>query len=167
MPGSFFEQDHLLSLIILGVHAKRSPKCAPISKQKLMKPKIQSIVFFLTLRVPGNFLKKTEALDAELSKREEAVTISYSAAVDFLQYIYSVLVAKNMIRSRCSSGIFLHIYFLTILIMVTEWLYWKKVLFGCFRLMWLWILIAVMKRCIKRCALQRYRISFKLVSAVF
>ena len=79
--------------------------------------------FFSNFEGTGQLSEKTEALDAELSKREEAVTISYSAAVDFLQYIYSVLVAKNMIQSRCSSGIFLHIYFLTILIMVTEWLY--------------------------------------------
>ena len=35
MFGSFFEQDHLLNLIILRVYAKRSPKCAGISKQKL------------------------------------------------------------------------------------------------------------------------------------
>ena len=34
--GSFFEQDHLLSLFISGVYAKRLPKCARISIQKLM-----------------------------------------------------------------------------------------------------------------------------------
>ena len=33
--GSFFEQDHLLNLFILRVYAKRSPKWAHISKQKL------------------------------------------------------------------------------------------------------------------------------------
>ena len=33
--GSFFEQDHLLNLFNLGVYAKRWPKCARISKQKL------------------------------------------------------------------------------------------------------------------------------------
>ena len=38
---------------------------------------------------------KTEALHAELNERAEAATSSYSAEVDFLQYIYSVLVAKN------------------------------------------------------------------------
>ena len=36
-----------------------------------------------------------EALHAELNKRGEAATGSYSTEVDFLQYIYSVLVAKN------------------------------------------------------------------------
>ena len=34
--GWFFEQDHLLNLFILGVYAKRWPKCARISIQKLM-----------------------------------------------------------------------------------------------------------------------------------
>ena len=33
--GWFFEQDHVLNLFILGVYAKRLPKCARISKQKL------------------------------------------------------------------------------------------------------------------------------------
>ena len=49
----------------------------------------------------GLLSEKTEALHAKLNERAEAATSSYSAAVDFLQYIYSVLVAKNMIRSRC------------------------------------------------------------------
>ena len=39
----------------------------------------------------GLLSEKTEALSAEL----KAATRSYSAEVDFLQYIYSVLVAKN------------------------------------------------------------------------
>ena len=46
------------------------------------------------MEVQGYFLKKP-ALRAKLSKRAEAATSSYSAAVYFLQYIYSVLVAKN------------------------------------------------------------------------
>ena len=46
---------------------------------------------------------KTEALHAEFNKRAEATTSKYSAEVNFLQYIYSVLVTKNhkKIRSRC------------------------------------------------------------------
>ena len=46
---------------------------------------------------------KAEVLHAKFNKRVEAATISYIAAVRFLQYIYSVLVAKNhqRIRSRC------------------------------------------------------------------
>ena len=40
-------------------------------------------------------MKKIEALYVELNKRVKAVTSSYSATGDFLQYIYFVLVAKN------------------------------------------------------------------------
>ena len=36
-----------------------------------------------------------EALHAELNERWEAATSIYSAEVDFLQYIYLVLVTKN------------------------------------------------------------------------
>ena len=56
----------------------------------------------------------------------EAATNSYYAKGDFLQYAYSVLVAKshNKIRSRCLvHEFFFHRYFLTILNMVTEQLY--------------------------------------------
>ena len=58
MSGSFFEQDHLLNLIILGVYAKRWPKCARISKQKLMQHKIWSMIFFLILAVRRFFSRK-------------------------------------------------------------------------------------------------------------
>ena len=67
--------------------------------------------FFLTLTVRGPFHRKdfkwkkyggtglisekTEAMYAELNESAEAVTSSYSATGDFLQYIYSVLVTKN------------------------------------------------------------------------
>ena len=51
----------------------------------------------------GLISEKTEALYAELNERVEEATSSYSATSEFLQYIYSVLVAKNhqKIRSRC------------------------------------------------------------------
>ena len=39
--------------------------------------------------------KKKQALYAEFNERVEAATKSYFATDDFLQYIYSVLVAKN------------------------------------------------------------------------
>ena len=58
-----------------------------------------------------------------------------------------------------SSLVFLHIFFSTILIMVTEQLCWRKVLCGCFCIIWLWLLLAIMKRCAERCALQLYRTS--------
>ena len=44
-----------------------------------------------------------EVLYAELNKRVEAAASSYSAAGDFLQNIYSAIMAKNhqKIQSRC------------------------------------------------------------------
>ena len=59
----------------------------------------------------GLISEKTEALYAELNEKAEAVTSSYSATGDFLQYIYSVLVAKNHqeIRFRC----LIHEFFFT------------------------------------------------------
>ena len=59
-----------------------------------------------------------------------------------------------------SSWIFLHRSFLTILIIVTEQLYWRKILSGCFHFIWLWLLITIMKRCGSRCTLQLNHISF-------
>ena len=70
------------------------------------------MIFFLTLAVRGLFHRedfrwenteggtgllsqKTEALYGEPNERVEAVTGSYSAAGDFLQHIYSMLVVKN------------------------------------------------------------------------
>ena len=43
--------------------------------------------------VRGYFLQKD--LHAELKEKADAATSSCSAEVNFLQYIYSVLVAKN------------------------------------------------------------------------
>ena len=47
--------------------------------------------------------EKTEALYAELNERVEAAISSYSPTGEFLQHIYSVLVAKNhqKIQSKC------------------------------------------------------------------
>ena len=68
----------------------------------------------------------------------------------FLQYIYSMLLAKNQkIRSNC----LVNEFFLMISIMVTEQLYWRKVLFGCLRFIWLWLLVAIRNRCAERCEL--------------
>ena len=51
----------------------------------------------------GLLSEKMEALHSELNERAEAATCTYSAGVDFLQYIYSVLVTKNHLKisSRC------------------------------------------------------------------
>ena len=53
--------------------------------------------------VQGYFLKKTEALYAELNKRAEAATSSYLATGDFLQYVYSTIMTKKpqKIQTRC------------------------------------------------------------------
>ena len=111
MPGSFFKQDHLLSLIILRAYAKRWPKCTTYFKTETDVAENLIDFFFLTLTVRRSYhwkdfrgkkigdtsllSEETEALHAELNERVEAATSSYSAAVNFLQYIYSVLVAKN------------------------------------------------------------------------
>ena len=43
----------------------------------------------------STFGKNESFRHAELNERAEAATSSYSAEVDFLQHIYSVLVANN------------------------------------------------------------------------
>ena len=55
--------------------------------------------------------KKTEALYAERKERVEAATSIYSATGEFLQYIYSVLMAKNHQKIRLRYQ--LHEFFLT------------------------------------------------------
>ena len=55
--GSFFEQDHLLSLLISGVYAKRGPKCARITKTDVAQ-NVMDDFFFLTLIVREPFHRK-------------------------------------------------------------------------------------------------------------
>ena len=59
----------------------------------------------------GLISEKMEALYAELNKRVEAATGSYSATGEFLQYIYSVLVAKN--HQKFQSRYSVHEFFFT------------------------------------------------------
>ena len=136
----FFEQDHLLNLFILGVYAKKWPKCARISIQKLTLPKIWLMIFlWLWLSEDlsigrilcekksggtGLISEKMQVLYAQINKRVDAATSSYSVTGNFLQCIYSVPVAKNHqnIWSRCLVHEFSFRYFLTIL-MFTEQLY--------------------------------------------
>ena len=56
--GSFPEQDHLLSLIILKASAKRSPKCALFQNKNWCSPKSDRWIFFRTLTVRGLFYMK-------------------------------------------------------------------------------------------------------------
>ena len=48
--------------------------------------------------VTGLVSEKTEPLHAELNERVEAATSNYSVTGEFLQHIYSVLVAHQKIR---------------------------------------------------------------------
>ena len=81
----------------------------------------------------------------------KAATSSYSAtsffAIEFLQYIYSVLVAKNhqKIQSRCLVHEF----------SFTDIFFW-------FRFIWLWLFIAIMKRCAERYVLKLYCTSLSI-----
>ena len=70
-------------------------------------------------------LSEQTSFVCRINQRAEAATSSYSTA-DFLQYVYSVIMAKNhpKIRSRCLVHEFsFKDIFLTILIMVLEQLY--------------------------------------------
>ena len=90
----------------------------------------------------------------------EAATSSCSATDKFLQYIYSII-----IRSSDQGVLFMNFpsqIFLTILIMVTKQFYSRKILCGYFRFIWVWLLIAIMKRRIERWSLQMYRTSLSI-----
>ena len=138
MFGSFF--DCLLKLIIL-VYAKRLPKCARISKQKLTAQNLIDWFFFLTLTVRGPFYRK----DFKWKKWGYGVNFWKNGS-----FVYRTL--QNLH----------HRYFLMILILLTEQLYWRKIFCGCFRFIWQWLLIAIIKSCAERSALQLYRISLIL-----
>ena len=58
-----------------------------------------------------------------------------------------------------NSWIILYRYYLTISIMDTEQLYWRKRLCGCFHFRWLLLLISITKRLLEWCALQLYQTS--------
>ena len=116
----------------------------------------------------GLLSEKTEVCMQNLMKKWKqlpAVTLQQSIFYN----IYSTLVAKNHknIWSRCLIHEFSSTdIFLVILIMVTEQVYWKKVFCGCLRPIWLWLFIAIMKRCAERCELQLYRTSSSHISGM-
>ena len=101
---SSFKQDHLLNLIILGVYTK---VCTHFKTETDVSQNLidDFFLFFSIRRIlsggkygyggTGLVSEKTEALYAELNKRAAAATSRYSQTGDFLQHIYSVLVAKN------------------------------------------------------------------------
>ena len=51
--------------------------------------------------------------------------------------------------------------------MVTEQLYWRKIIRGCFHFIWLWLLIAIVKRCTERRSLQLHRTSLTDVNLIY
>ena len=136
-------------------------------------PKSDPRFFFLTLTVRGHFHSKyfkwkknrgtglasgkMEGFYAELRKRPEPATSSYSATDGFSAIFFfcawSWELSEDLIK-LFSSWILLYRYFLTILIMVTEQLYRRKILRGCFRFIWLLLFASIMKRCAEWCALQ-------------
>ena len=79
----------------------------------------------------GLVSEKTETLYAELNERVEATNSSYSTTSEFLQYIYSVLVAKNhqKIRSRCLVHEFsvTDIFLIPFYMAVASYCYYEKV----------------------------------------
>ena len=77
----------------------------------------------------------------------EAVTSSYSATDDLLRYIYSVLLWRRIIRIS-NQGV----YFMN----------FPSQIFFNFHFIWLWFLIAIMKRCAEQCTLQLYRTSLSI-----
>ena len=97
--GSFFQQDHLLNLFISGVYAKRWPKCARISIQKL-----RTTHWAKKYGGAGLVSEKTEALYAELNKTVEAATSSYFATGEFVRYIYILCLWLRIIR-RSDQGV--------------------------------------------------------------
>ena len=70
--GSFFEQDHLLNLFILGVYVKSDLNVHVFQYKNWLSPKFDRWFFFLTLTV----------------RRVEAATGSHCIRGDSLQYIY-------------------------------------------------------------------------------
>ena len=58
-------------------------------------PCLESILSEQKYGSTGKLSERTEALHAELNERGEVAISIYSTEVDFLQYIYSILLARN------------------------------------------------------------------------
>ena len=110
-------------------------------KTETDSPKSDRLIFFLTLTVRGPFYRK----DFKWKKWGYGVNFWKNGS-----FVYRTL--QNLH----------HRYFLMILILLTEQLYWRKIFCGCFRFIWQWLLIAIIKSCAERSALQLYRISLIL-----
>ena len=98
-----------------------------------------------------NFWKKTRKL---CKQKQPPVVIAQKA---ILQCIYSALVAKNHQKFR--SGFWVHEFYFTDVFNDINHGYRVVTLkknCGNFLSLWLWLLIAIMKRCAEPCALQLY-----------
>ena len=94
MFGSFFEQGHILNSFILGVYAQRWLN-VHVFQNRNWEPLHRNELKWKKYGGAGLVSEETDALYAELNERVEAATSSYSATGEFLQYIYTVPVAKN------------------------------------------------------------------------
>ena len=109
--------------------------------------------------VRGYFLKKKEALLTKERKQPPVVILKQSNFYNiFIRCLWLRIIRGSAegVQFTDNYRTFLHRYFLTLSIMVTEQLYLRKVLCDCSRPIWLWLLVTVMKRCAERCALQLY-----------
>ena len=107
----------------------------------------------------GLFSEKTKALHAELNKRAEAATSHqdlFCSSRFFRICLFGACDRESFEEPLevFSSWIFLYRIFLMTLIMVTEHLFWRKVLCGCFCLIWLLLLSDIIKSCTEWCALE-------------
>ena len=99
----------------------------------------------------GLISDKTEALYSELNQRTETILQQPT----FYNIFILCLWLRNIRKSNHGFLFmnFLSQIFLMILIVVIEQLHWRKK-FSCrFQFIWLWLLITIMKRFVKRCVL--------------
>ena len=138
MPGSFFEQDHLLNLSILGVYAKKWLNVNVFQNRNWCSTKSDRRFFFLTLPgrrpfhskdfkeknvgVRGYFLKKRK-LTCRTSQnwgnsQQSLFCRSRFFTIIFIRCLWLRIIWRSI--KVFSLWIFLNRYFLTMLIMVTE-----------------------------------------------
>ena len=94
----------------------------------------------------GLILKKQQLCQQNLAKERKQPPVVIPREAIF----YNVVILcfwRTIIRSS-DQGVqfmrfFLHIHFLMILIVVTEQLYRQKIICGCFRSLWLWLLLII------------------------
>ena len=116
--------------------------------------------------VRDDFLKKRTLYMQNLMKEQKQPQVAILQKSIFYNYLFGACSQESLEDPNkvFSLWIFLHIYFFKTLIMVTGQLYWRKVLCDCFHFIWLWLFIAIIKRCAERCAQLLYRSSLSSVN---